>query len=326
MSDPEVGATQEMARTVAWIERNSRELNDLEDPVVLRALLEDLATNVNGTRASSATLTRRRSALFNALEFAVELKRLPRNPLNEIKRKRLPPAPAIDRRRVANPLQARALICAAGDQDPELEAFFATMYFAGLRPGEVLNLRSADATLPKSGWGRLLLVSSYQRAGSQWTDSQEPDEERQLKHRALEDTREVPCHPVLVKKLRTHIERYKIPPTGRLFVSRNGSRGNRLAPGDEKPVSANTIYRAWARARQQALDEREFASPLARRPYDLRHACLSTWLNAGVAPVQVAEWAGHSVAVLLSVYAKCIDGQEDIARQQIEKALDESHP
>jgi hypothetical protein len=56
----------------------------------------------------------------------------------------------------------------------------------------------------------------------------------------------------------------------------------------------------------------------------LRHACVSTWLNGGVAPAQVAEWAGHSVAVLLRVYAKCIDGQDQIAKRRIEEALRES--
>jgi len=55
------------------------------------------------------------------------------------------------------------------------------------------------------------------------------------------------------------------------------------------------------------------SSPVARRPYDLRHACLSTWRNAGVPPAQVAEWAGHSVNVLLRVYAKSIDGQDELA-------------
>ena len=38
--------------------------------------------------------------------------------------------------------------------------------------------------------------------------------------------------------------------------------------------------------------------------------------------MQVAEWAGHSVAVLLSTHAKCIDGQEDIALERIQRALD----
>jgi hypothetical protein len=46
-------------------------------------------------------------------------------------------------------------------------------------------------------------------------------------------------------------------------------------------------------------------------------AAVSTWLNAGVGPPQVAEWAGHSVAVLLRIYAKCISGQQTKARQRI---------
>ena len=54
-------------------------------------------------------------------------------------------------------------------------------------------------------------------------------------------------------------------------------------------------------ARAAAFTNVEYASPLARRPYDLRHAALSTWLNAGVPPTQVAEWAGPSVMVLLRV-------------------------
>jgi len=65
----------------------------------------------------------------------------------------------------------------------------------------------------------------------------------------------------------------------------------------------------------------KYASPLAKRPYDLRHAAVSLWLNAGVPPTQVAEWAGHSVNVLLRVYAKCVYGQEDVAKAPIEAAL-----
>jgi integrase len=75
-----------------------------------------------------------------------------------------------------------------------------------------------------------------------------------------------------------------------------------------------TYRRAWIKARQVTLTAAEQASPLARRPYDLRHACLSTGLNGGVYPTQVAEWAGHSLDVLLRIYAKCVVGQ-DGARQ-----------
>ena len=45
-------------------------------------------------------------------------------------------------------------------------------------------------------------------------------------------------------------------------------------------------------------------------PYALRHAAVSTWLRTTGDPALVARWAGHSVAVLLKVYAKTIDGTE----------------
>jgi len=77
------------------------------------------------------------------------------------------------------------------------------------------------------------------------------------------------------------------------------------------------------RARKVALTDQEYRSPLARRPYDLRHACLSTWLNGGVAPTQVAEWARHSVEVLLRVYANCLQGQQEIAKRRIAAALND---
>ena len=63
-------------------------------------------------------------------------------------------------------------------------------------------------------------------------------------------------------------------------------------------------------ARTAAFTRQEAASLLARHPYDLRHAAVSTWLNAGVGPTRVAAWAGHSVGVLHRVYAKCIAGKE----------------
>jgi hypothetical protein len=45
---------------------------------------------------------------------------------------------------------------------------------------------------------------------------------------------------------------------------------------------------------------------------------VSLWLNGGVPATEVAERAGHSVDVLLKVYAKCIDGQRKQINQTIE--------
>jgi hypothetical protein len=86
-------------------------------------------------------------------------------------------------------------------------------------------------------------------------------------------------------------------------------------------ISLTTYTRVWRQARAAALTEAQQRSPLARVPCHLRHAAVSLWLNAGVPATQVAEWAGHSVHVLLRVYARCIDGQEDAARRRIEAAL-----
>jgi integrase len=88
-----------------------------------------------------------------------------------------------------------------------------------------------------------------------------------------------------------------------------------------RPLATITYRRAWERARKAALTDEHFRSQLVRRPYDLRHACLSTWLNGGVAATQVAEWAGHSVEMLFRVYAKCLDGQHEIARRRIADVL-----
>jgi hypothetical protein len=48
----------------------------------------------------------------------------------------------------------------------------------------------------------------------------------------------------------------------------------------------------------------------------------SLWLNVGVPATEVARRAGHGVAVLLKVYANCIDGQDTTANQRISDALD----
>jgi hypothetical protein len=65
------------------------------------------------------------------------------------------------------------------------------------------------------------------------------------------------------------------------------------------------------------------ASPLAGRPYDLRYAAVSLSLNWGVPAPKVAERAGHSVDVLLKVYAKCVAGDTEKINKVIEDAFGE---
>ena len=77
----------------------------------------------------------------------------------------------------------------------------------------------------------------------------------------------------------------------------------------------------WTEARKEALTPAQCRSPLGRRPYNLRHAAVSLWLNSGVPTTEVARRPGPGVAVLLKIYAHCIGGQADAANKRITDAL-----
>ena len=155
------------------------------------------------------------------------------------------------------------------------------------------------------------LTHSQPRSGAKWTDSGKSRERRELKHRAAGDTRLVPVHPELVTLLRDHMDEFGSRPGRRIFT---GPRGGVVAEW--------TYLEVFHEARKEALSDADAATPLMSRPYDLRHAAVSTWLNAGVPAAQVAEWAGHSTDVLLRVYVKCIAGQQGEAKRRIEDAME----
>jgi hypothetical protein len=142
------------------------------------------------------------------------------------------------------------------------------------------------------------------------TDDGETRQVRGLKHRADTEIRPIPIPPELVKLLRDHIDRDGVTEDGRFF---RAARGGHL--------SESAYGRVWRDARAKALTPEQAASPLAGRPYDLRHAAVSLWLNGGVPATEVARRAGHGVAVLLRVYAGCIDGEEELVNKRIERAL-----
>lgn len=117
--------------------------------------------------------------------------------------------------------------------------------------------------------------------------------------------RELPIPAELVAILLAHVAEFGTAGDGRLFRNERGGvrRCIELLAG----MGGGPPVRADAQA-----------SGLAGRPYDLRHAALSTWLNAGVDPTDVA---GNSVEVLLTHYAKCIDGRRDRNNRLIELVL-----
>jgi len=307
-----------LADAARLLPKGTRPIYDLADPRVTRGVAEIIGRKLDGTPAAPDTVSRRWRALNTAIEYAVEVGALDANPLKRVRRKRIAnESVAVDRRVVVNQRQARELLSAVSyvgswnrGRGRRLVAFFSTLYFAGLRPAEAVGLRLADCRLPESGWGSLTLGETRPTSGKQWTDSGEVHDRRGLKQRADRTTREVPIPPELVAALRAHVAEFGTADDGRLFF--NERRG---------VLGSSTYSRVWEEARALALTPPQVACPLAGRPYDLRHAALSTWLNAGVDPTDVAERAGNSVEVLLKRYAKCVDGRQERNNNLIEQAL-----
>jgi len=305
----------EHAAALSWLRSHSLPVAALDEKdrrsQLIRRALDALALTMDGRPAAATTIARKRAVFHGVLGYAVELDILPANPLGKITWKAPEVAEEVDRRVVARPRQVRRLLAAVEQLRPELTAFFGCLYYASMRPSEAVFLRQADCvSLPDSGWGLLMLTGSAPRAGSGWTDSGKPHDERHLKHRARKTTRPVPIPPELVTLLRAHIKDHGAAPDGRLF---RGARGAML--------SESSYGRIWRQARVRALSPAQAASTLVTRPYDLRHSGVTLSLNAGVPAPEVARRAGHGVAVLLRVYAGCIDGQDQLWNARIDDAL-----
>jgi integrase len=192
----------------------------------------------------------------------------------------------VDKRSLLNPEQAAAIldwIRRRPRGGRRLHAFFATLCYCGPRPEEAVAMRVEDVTLP------------------------EPDAEDQWCELLIH----VPGHPALARIPRQHIRGERLRPGDLLF---QGESGGILA--------GSVIRRAWRGARKAVLPPHVFESPTGRRVYDNRHMRLTKWLNDGIPPAQVAEWAGNSVAVLLATYARCVDGQLPDLKRRLEAAGD----
>jgi integrase len=314
-ADKRPDPTSEITGTARWLESASLAIHDLGEAKAVRPALDALTVNLDGTAASANTVSRKRAVFHNFLDYATELGDLTANPLHSIKWTPPKTNQTVDPRVVVNQIQAHNLLTAVTyigqrGRGRHLSAMFACMYYAALRPAEALALRKNDCNLPEAGWGYITLAKSRPEVNTKWSNTGDTHEERGLKHRAATDVRIVPIPPVLVTILQAHITEYGAAADGRLFRTERG-----------KPVGSTAYTEVWQQARQLALTPEQVSSPLAGRPYDLRHAAVSLWLNGGVSPTEIAKRAGHSVEVLLRVYAKCVHGQEEIANQRIEEIL-----
>lgn len=186
-------------------------------------------------------------------------------------------------------------------------AFFATIGLAGLRPSEAANLLVQDVELPDEGWGLARLRGATTSPGQRYTADGATREEKGLKHRATDAIREVPIPPQLVEVLREHLAHFE-PLSGRVFSNAEG-----------RPVTAHNYGKVWRRERDKLWPPSHPCSTATT--YDLRHTAATVMLQAGVNPAEAARRLGHSVDVLMRVYAGVFTDERDRSNARIDRIL-----
>jgi len=312
-----VEPTPEGRELATWIEQHSRKVVELVEPESVTEVGRALRTNLDGKRAATNTVDTRKGALVQALGFAVERSYLGENPFSGLTLVKFSDVQAVDPGVVVNPLQARELLASVTYVRPRgtnrsWRPFFSSLYYGGVRPSEARFLADTHCELPRKGWGAFVLPNSLGRSAARYSDDGQTYQVRSLKHRADEHTRTVPIPPVLVRILLDHLDQVGTGPDGRLFWGKEGG-----------PISNASYTDIWRQARPLGLPPRLVGSMLAGRPYDLRHAAVSSWIAAGVPLPDVADRAGHTVNMLTKVYAKFVHGTRHTANRRIETFLED---
>jgi integrase len=175
-------------------------------------------------------------------------------------------------------------------QGPRFTAFYGCMFYALMRPSEVAALTTAGCHLPETGWGHLIFADASPApagptpttARSTSTAASKAAPKGRPAPGARRPVRKVPIPPELVQLLRTHLATHGTGPDGRLFRSENRT-----------PIQPSTWWQVWQKVRAASLTPDQLASPLMKRPYDLRHSRITWRLNSGVPATEVAAYGAQ---------------------------------
>lgn len=308
-SDGYVPGSDGWATPPAWLSRWSLPLDEIT-PRILEQVLVEVTTRQDGKPMAASIARRRKNTLGAVLRAAVRRDLLDRNPMDRVEWRTPTRDMTIDVATVPSMSDVLTLV----DHVTALEsaaaarygALFACVGLAGLRPSEAISLRVGDLDLPSSGWGLARVRGATTEPGARFTADGKRTEEKGLKHRAAGTVREVPLPPPLVDRLRVHVDRWD---DDLLFLNVHG-----------QPMTTGSYNPVWKRARKAAWADR---AELAKTTlYELRHSSATMMLRAGVPPAEVARRLGHSIDILLRVYAGVLVEERDRSNELIDAELD----
>lgn len=216
-----------------------------------------------------------------------------RNPMNGIEnakvvKKKPDPLKAAERDRVLADMRER--------YDPRVYAYYLWMFSTGMRPEEAIALRWSDIDF-NAGMARIQRVRTFKGSERDGT-----------KTHAERDVDLVPEAMEALKIMATY--------TRMLSVEREGEEDT-AADIFQNPVTR----RPWHDERSQ---RDHYWKPClkrlgirARRSYTTRHTYCTVALMGGVKPAYIAAQAGHSLKMLLEVYARWIPEADGGAERDV---------
>lgn len=246
---------------------------------IRRASVNQWLADLRRTNLSNYTIRGIVTVLSAVFTRAVRIEAVQRNPVTGVD---LPPAKAKTKARVLTVEEIRTLIDSAPKQFLTLVA---TACFTGLRQSELLGLRWGDIDFEQN---RMHVRNQLSRA-----TRERPAKLVPLKTDAAE--RSIDLAPDLANELRRHLLAAKpehSAPESFVFSTEIGT----------PMYYRNVNTRALDKAADRAGLNPEGAQKLSF--HDLRHSAISHLIRAGVDPVTVSRFAGHSkTSVTLDVYA-----------------------
>jgi integrase len=255
------------------------------EPQLIDELVADMDSRQVGAAAQRKTLT----VLSAVLTQCVRWRKIASNPVLSTpkpsyarERPARPPSPIVVER-LRHEIADRATKDGRGLRASGDALLVSLVAYAGLRPQEALALRWDDVR------DRVLRIERAASFGTEVpTKTGKP--------------RTVPLADPLANDLRAWRSACGEPPAASLVLpAPNGGLWSH-------PAYNNWRARVWKPAVRRLVASDPDLAPLAAwRLYDCRGAFVSLHIHAGANPLEVAEWAGHSPAVMFRHYAAVID-------------------
>jgi len=214
-----------------------------------------------------ASLAKIHAVLRAALSDAERMELVSRNAAKSVRSPRL----EAEERRVLTPAEARSFLATVGDD--RLEALFVLALTVGLRRGELVALRWADANVDA---GTMRVRRSAQRVGGTL---------QFVEPKTRNSRRPVPLPRMAVDALKRQKERQD---------AERARAGKRWKENDLVFASTVGTLMEPRNVTRRFTQLRDKAGMPWLRLHDLRHACATFLLAAGVEPRTVMEILGHS--------------------------------